>query len=256
MNGSRLERVFTDLLRRDPAGGTWLPGLLRAAPRGRARLGELVEAPGWLVTTLAVPAASGRLGAFEQPAMPSRELERWLIDHPEELVWPAGAATTAETQRLRRALLLDDPPGSRARAQGRARELARARSALAREWWRFEDVGRLDCVLSTDRLVITIADGDSEALEPSTPWYPPRSRLVRDLEAARQLADGRAWGGLLLSERPIPDARDAAFAAALPAAAPHLDGADRAELQAAFLGNLIWDGVGFPAPSRPLPAAE
>lgn len=240
----RMEAFFTGLLRRDPAGGSWLSKLLRAAPHGPERLGELAEAPGWVGTTAAVPAASGRLAAFEQPAMPVRELERWLIDHPDRLTWPPHAMLTAESERLRRALVRDDPPGSRPRAQERARELLRTRSALAREWWRFEPTGTLDCVLVTDRLVLTVHDVAGDHLAPASDWYPERSRLVRDLEAARQLCDDRAVPATLaLSERPVPAATDEALARSLVDAAPHLDEAGRAALRAAYLGNLTWDAA-------------
>lgn len=238
-----VEQFFTPLLLRDAAGGSWLPALLQAAPHGCARLGELAGAPGWLVSTAAVPAASGRLAVFEQTAMPSRALAEWFIDHPDALRWPPEAELTPETARLRRALLLDDPPGSRGRAQDRARELLATRSALAREWWRFEPVGELDATLVTDRLVVTVHQATGEHLAPSTEWYPDRPRLVRDLEAARQIAGDRAFGTLVISERPIEDATEEALARALPAAAPHLDDPGRRALAAGYLGNLTWDAA-------------
>src|SRR3954451_21987527 len=43
---------------------------------------------------------------------------------------------------------------------------------------------------ATGRLVITVEGKRTESLLPPTDWYPARSQLVRNLEAARQVAHG------------------------------------------------------------------
>jgi hypothetical protein len=244
---TRSERFFTPLLERDPSGRTWLPALLTAAPHGRERLGELAEVPGFLGVSLAVRAASRRMACFEQWAAPPRALLEWYVEHAEALTWPSvepiGDQASAQARRLRRALVCDDPPGARARAQSRARELAGERSALSQEWWRFEEIAGLDCVLSTDRLVLVVAAYDAgEVPGPVTPWYPERSEIVRALEAARDLMGEQqsAFATIVLSEAPLAQARDEAVASALPAGAPHLDAAAREALHHAYLGNLTW----------------
>lgn len=237
---TRVQPFFERLLRRDPSGRSWLPALLAATPHGRSRLGSLVEQPGWLIAPLALPAASGRLTCFEYPAIPPRDLLAWFIDHPQELVWPPDAELSAETVRLRRALLLDDPPGSQARAQERARDLLVTRSLVGREWWRFEGVTWLDCVLITDRLVLTIVGKRTEPLTATTEWYPQRSQLVRDLEAAKGLSEGKQWATLLLSEEPLEQGSRAELERILPGGAPHLSDPERDELLAGYLGNLTW----------------
>lgn len=249
---TRLEPFFTTLFARDAAGGSWLSALLAATPHAEERLGEHVPAPGWLQTQLAVPAASGRLGCFGYPAVAPRRLLRWFIDHPDRLVWPANAeaGVSGETMLLRRALIDDDPPGARARAQERSRDLLVRSSGLTPAWWRFEDLSTLDGVLITERLVVTVEVERAQGIPPATPWYPQRSQLVRYLEAARHLADGKRFATLMLSQRPLPDADDAHLAHTLPDAAPHLDDLERGELRDAYLGNLTWDAacdaVGIP----------
>ena len=81
-----------------------------------------------------------------------------VLDHPDALTRSAEAesAASAETKLLRRALLDDDPPGARARAQDRAHDLLRSSSPRLPTWWRFEEPGRLDCVLATDQLFVSI----------------------------------------------------------------------------------------------------
>lgn len=238
---TRAQSFFTALLQRDASGRTWLPGLLAATPNGAGSLGELLEHPGSLATPLAVSTVSGLLGAFEYPVAPPRELLAWFIDHPDRLTWSEREAMSRETVRLRRALLLDDPPGSQVRAQQRARELLAAGPPLSLAWWRFEELAKLDCVLITDRLVVTIAAKRAESLEPATDWYPQRSELVRNLEAARLLAQDRRWASLVLSDEPLADATVQQLERTLADAAPHLDAAGRDELLAAYLGNLTWD---------------
>jgi hypothetical protein len=241
---------FGALLARDASGRSWLPALLAATPGGRRWLGRLVDDPGSLLMSLSTRTASGGLGCFEYPAAPPRELLEWFIDRPDRLVWPERAQLTAETVRLRRALLQDDPPGSRARAQDRARQLLATWSPLSPDWWRFEDMTTLDCVLMTDRLLVTVA---TEPLEPATEWYPPRSRLVRGLEAARQLAHGRRWASLAISERRVAQAAPENVRQSLEQGAPHLDAQARADLGDAYLGNLTWvqarRAVGLPLTS-------
>jgi hypothetical protein len=257
-----LEPFFTTLFKQDAAGGSWLSALLAATPHGVQRLAEYVQAPGWLQTQLAVRTASGRLGCLEYPAVAPRRLLGWFIDHPDRLVWPADAdeGASAETMLLRRALINDDPPGVQARAQDRARDLLPRSSGLTPAWWRFEDMSTLDCVLITERLVVTVAAGSPEGLPPATPWYPKRSQLVRNLEAARHLADGKRFASLVLSERPLAQASDEHLQRTLPEAAPHLDQQERRELHDAYLGNLTWDeaydAVGIPRGSLPDSVAD
>jgi len=98
-------------------------------------------------------------------------------------------------------------------------------------------------VLITERLVVTIEVERGDGLPPATPWYPQRSQLVRNLEAARHLADGKRFASLVLSRRPLPDAAEEQLERTLPTSAPHLDQLERRELHDAYLGNLTWDGA-------------
>lgn len=238
---TRARQFFTPLLESDPSGRRWLSRLLRAAPDAERALGpRLVSDPGSISMTLSVRGISGALGAFEYPLAPSRELTAWLVEHPERLTWPqADPETTTQASILRRALVHDEPPGSRRRAQERARELQRSRSVLSQEWWRFEELATFECLLMTDRLVLTVESEHADPLAPASAWYPERPRLVRTMEAARELAGERAWAYLLLSERPI-DVAPVLGDAALTGALPHLDPDARRSFAEAYLGNLRW----------------
>jgi hypothetical protein len=237
----RVERFFDALLARDGAGGSWLGPLLRAAPNGLVRLGELAERPGWIEAPVAVMTETGRRGAFEHPSSPARGLLAWFIDHPERLSRPEEDRASAETLRLRRALLDDEPSGARARAQDRAHDLLRRSAPLAEPWWRFEEAHTADCLLMTDRLVLLVQARDEGVVPPpATAWFPGRTALVRDLEAARRLGeDGKAWGVLVLGVQGEREDADA-LTREIAAGAPHLDAAQRQELAAGYLGALSW----------------
>jgi hypothetical protein len=90
----------------------------------------------------------------------------------------------------------------------------------------------------TDRLVVTVEGMGTDALSPATEWYPRRSQLVRDLEAAKQLAKGREWASLLISDEPLFDATHEQLAGVVAAGTPHLTASERTELCARYLGNL------------------
>ena len=236
-----IERFFDALLTRDGAGGSWLAGLLGVAPRGRERLGELVDAPGWLEVLVAVHTETGRRGGFEYPSAPTRSLLRWYLDHPDELIWDDAEDASRETIRLRRVLIDDEPPGMRARAQERARDLMRSGASPGGAWWRFEGTRRAGCTLLTDRLALVVVDGDGDRVSrPATPWFPQRPALLRDLESTERLADGaKAWGVLVLCRDPAAEPVD--VAAAVQAGTPHLDVAQRAELVDGYLGRCSWE---------------
>lgn len=236
----RVERFFDSLLARDGAGGSWLGPLLRAAPRGRERFGELADRPGWIEAPVAVLTETGRRGAFEYPAAPPRELLAWFIDNPQRLRRPEEGPATPETERLRRALLDDEPPGARQRAQDRAHELLRRTAPIAQAWWRFEETRTADCLLLTDRIVLLArAQEDPAAREPATPWFPDRSALVRDLEAARRFGEsGKRWGVLTLGSSGDPGEETLREIAA---GAPHLRAEEQRELAAGYLGALTWE---------------
>jgi hypothetical protein len=240
-----LHPLIESLFAHDPGGRSWLPSLLDACQGARVRLGEIVDDPGYLEVPLAVRAETGMLACFSYPAAPTRQLLGWFIDHPEALTRPgeALAPASAETKLLRRTLLDDDPPGTRVRAQDRAHDLLRSSTPRSPTWWRFEEPGRLDCFLATERLVVSVtAPSEPGGLRPATPWYPQRSELVRDLEAARRLADGRAFVGVLIGGDgpPVEVADEAAVGATFAAGAPHLDEAGRDDLRTGYLGHLSW----------------
>jgi hypothetical protein len=238
-----MQTLLEPVLQSAPDGAGWLPALLTAAPLGPRRLGEVAHAPGPLSATLTLAGLEGRRACFYHPVAVAPELLRWLIEHPERLSWPswAGRDLSPEALRLRRALMLDDPPGSRERARARALELLRVRSAFAREWWRLEETLVPDCLLVSDRLVLILVAAD-RTLALAGEHYAQRTVVHSALEASLRLAEERRRPAvILISDVPIADARPAALTRTLGDASPHLDATARAALAQAYLGNLTWE---------------
>jgi hypothetical protein len=256
---TRVRPFFGALIVRDPTGKSWLGGLLGSTPHGEAVLGAALRAPGKLESGLTTRAMNGRLGCFEFGVAPSKQLLRWYVEHPDKLVWPKGKTYSTETVRMREALLCGKDPG-RAEAQSQALELLQTRTGETRGWWRFEGTSMVDCVLMTPQLVVTIEGKRTEPLSAATDWYPKRSQLVRNLEAAKQLANGRPWATMILSEDPLPEGTDSGLSTLLPTSAPHLDNAGREQLRRHYLGNLTWqqacDATGLPFDSLPRTTAD
>jgi hypothetical protein len=83
--------------------------------------------------------------------------------------------------------LFDDPPG-RVAVQRQAEQERHDRPDAVAPWWRFEGTSMIDRILMTERLVVTVEGKRTEPLSSATDWYPARSQLVRNLEAAKQRA--------------------------------------------------------------------
>ena len=237
---TQLQTLLDPLLGRDPGGRRWLPSLLAAAPYGE-RLGEIRAEPGYLNMNLTVMALAGR-PCFQYPVSPPPELISWFIDHPEALTWPAAESLSLspEASLLRRALLFDEPPGARARAQERAHNLMPIRSAFAQEWWRFEETYEPDCVLMSDTLVLVFVAVGGE-VEPVSEWFPARSRIHRALESAYRVAEERAHGVVVCSDSELAAASDLSVRETLAAGTPHLDEIGRTELAEGYLGAVGFD---------------
>jgi hypothetical protein len=234
---TQLQTLLDPLLGLYPGGRPWLPRLLAAAPHGE-RLGDAREEPGYLNMNLTVMALAGR-PCFQYPVAAPPALLTWFIDNPDQLTWPASVELSPEAALLRRALLLDEPRGSRARAQERAHNLMPVRSAFAREWWRFEETYEPDCVLMSDVLVLVLVAAEDD-VEPVSDWFPARSRIHQGLEAAYRLADEREHGVIVCSAKPIPAAADLLVRESLAAGTPHLDLIGRTELAEGYLGAVTF----------------
>ena len=104
--------------------------LLAATPYGSERLGELAADPGWLDAPLVVHTETGRRGAFEYHAAPTRQLLRWYSNTLTSSPGQRRRQRLDRDARLRRALLEDARRSAREPASARwISSGARSRSA-------------------------------------------------------------------------------------------------------------------------------
>jgi hypothetical protein len=111
------------------------------------------------------------------------------VDQPGRLLTPLLG-------HQRRARLDDEPPG-REEAEAQARQLVEENDPSVRGWWRFEGVSSTDCLIATERLIITVEGKRTEPLSPSTTGI-RSGRSSCATSRRQQLAWRRRWGTLRL----------------------------------------------------------
>jgi len=98
---TRVRPFFRTLLRRDPAGVTWLPQLFAIAPqRNLYPDPELLANPGRIVETCPT-----LVDDYEMRLAPPEPFLRWLLLHPDRLTWPRGRRFGPDTQNWRERLM-------------------------------------------------------------------------------------------------------------------------------------------------------
>lgn len=249
---TRVRPFFMELIGRDPTGESWLGPLLRAAPHAGRLPPGLADAPGVLLPEVVArrPYEDRVLGAtvelegcFEHAVPPPEHFLRWMIENAERLRWPQGGSGARRTYgenttERREALLAGD---AAARDEALAALAERGARGSGRRWWAFEGFTSVDCLLATDRLVLFIEGKRTETLSASNDWFPGRNQLVRNLEAAGELAGGRAAHVLLVTE---DDGHPGLRPEHMQESLPHLDAAGRDALLRRYLGQTTWARLG------------
>lgn len=250
---TRVRPVFRGLLRSDPTGRSWLPGLMKLAARNRAFASRLADSTTsldarWL-EKVPVKGPDGQQeeieGCFERQFAPPSRLLDWCIGHPELLKRPKTPSPDKVTRAARshRQRLLGDDPQSRADAQN----LARQQFALSgsdrsrRAWWAFEGFTSVDCALETPELVLLIEGKRFESVSDAGSWIPGRNQISRNLEVAAAYAEQvqKEYAVLLVG----PEGCQAPHDDVLGAGWPHLPSDRREDLMQHFLGATSWRSV-------------
>ena len=124
-------------------------------------------------------------------------------------------------------------------------ELERAGAkGSGQKWWAFEGFTRADACFETDECILLTEGKRTETVSPSTRWFASRNQLWRNVEVARDLAAGRAYGVILGVE--TPDSGTLALAQAAASrdnSFPHLGAMERDELDRHLLGFVVWSEV-------------
>jgi len=249
---TRVRPFFQALLKLDPTGRDWLPRVVgRSTPPVK-----LLRA--CLKTRRFDDRVAGQVeleGCFERRLPPPERFLRWLLHHPDRLIWPAEGKQrySADTQRHRERLLGQHGAVAQHEAQELGLGLLYEHGATGSDgkWWAFEGFTEVDCCLETESFVLVVEGKRTETLSGSTSWYEGRNQLYRSLEAAREVADGRDYAVLLaVEERPHPEELGKPEIGL-----PHLESAERAMLLRHLVGPVTWrelsDRTGVPFESLP-----
>jgi hypothetical protein len=184
---TRVWPVFDGLFRRDPTGTTWLPALLKLGSRAGKVVQQIHSSPGRLLPELGrfelnlpgpIKKALGReraariariRNAYETEIPPSATFLKWLLEHPERLVWPKRKNVEwvygPFTQEKRKRLLA----GERSAREEALKELATVGArGSQRKWWAFEGFTSVDCRLETKSLLLLIEGKRKDPISDST----------------------------------------------------------------------------------------
>jgi hypothetical protein len=247
---TRVQPVFNPLLTTWPDGEPWLGELWGMA--ALTRPGAAIAAPdvlGPLLPDETPTEPSARVGkVFERAVAPPLAFLRWLLEHPEAMQVrdPVTYGAKSQTARdWRGKLFSSDPKRVREAQEQGLLQLGKRLAAHGRQkWWAFEGFTHVDCCLMTDRAVVFIEGKRTDSVSPSTLWFKQRSQLWRNVEAAEQLANGRAFAVILAVESEADGQAALTDAAAtLAPSFPHLPSERQQELSRHVPGFVTWPEI-------------
>ena len=240
---TRVAPVFDRLFHYDPRGTVWLDGLIRLGSR-RSEV-DLLSSAGELV-----PGHPRTWGEDERSLSPPLGLLEWLVRNVSaEAVEESMSQTSEATFKKRRALARRDLDVQR-EALDRLRGGERGK-----KWFVLEGQSSPDACLETDRIVLVVEGKRTErSTTITTTFMERRSQLIRHMDAAWEVADGRRVLGLLLVEGERPDpmlvperwssASDEQIQPALLLPSlPHRTGEERDIIAGGVLGTATWQRV-------------
>ena len=235
---TRVVPVFDHLWNSDCTGTKWLERLIRLGTRADVSqdVGALIpdHPPSW--------------GQNERSLSPPLELLEWLVRNiTKEQVDKSG--DKGEKRKKRKALASGDPE-----VLCEAIRLLRE-GKRGKKWFVLEGESRPDAYLETDSLVLVV---EGKRREPSptnyTAWMPYRPQLIRHMDAAWEVAEGRVVLGLLLVEgktydplsvpqKWLRDSEKHLQHDQLASSLPHRSDQERQEIGAGVLGAATWQRV-------------
>lgn len=248
---SPAQAVFDPLLDKMPNGVPWLRELWDMA--ALTRPGGVVAREGGLGQLIAAETPRTRAERtgkiYGRTVAPPAAFLRWLLEHPDRMQVrdrETFGAKSAVAQEWRRRLFSGDE-ALVVEARDAGLELLGQRLAQRgrNKWWAFEGFTRVDCCLISSQCVLFVEAPRTEPAASSTLWFPDRSLLWRNVEAAKELAGVKQFGVILAVETEDEGAEALGDAAStLEKSCPHLEPDERAELSRHLLGFVAWPAVG------------
>lgn len=239
---TRVQPVFSFLDERDPSGASWLSRLLELPVEGTRPTSHDVG-----------PIRKAQWGEDEAQLPAPKALLRWLLEHPLENPPLNLGTSSAGTQHLRRRLFDRDP-----KALGEALAFIERRERPSKGWCVFEGATRPDVFIETDDFIVVIEGKRTEAAPTRhTRWMPGRDQMLRHMDCAFEIADGKPVYGMYIVEgaqdgdpdtrEPAPVWMEAARSTlsdeVLQASLPHRTAEERTAIASGFLGVTTWQRV-------------
>jgi hypothetical protein len=237
---TRIAPVFGRLQCLDPSGRLWLQGLLElgnsrklATPRGGTAALRVAK---WWPRQARLAAPPGLL--------------RWLLENAEKPRTAAAWGRHPEVKENRRRVV-DRDAATVTEALKRLDE----RRGSGRAWYVLEGPTQPDVYLDTEEAVIVIEGKRSEpGPTTSTAWMPVRHQMLRQLDAAWEVRQGRRIYGLFIVEADertgslVPpvwrEVADMTISEeVLRGSLPHRTPEERSEIASALLGVTTWQAV-------------
>lgn len=246
---TRVVPVFDALMDRDLTGRSWLPTLLKLGSRSPERIEGVVA--GSLI-------ANHRRwwGDEERKLNPPMSLLRWLVQNlnkpASERLWGSG-----KTKRYRELLVAKDPE-TIILAINLLEEMFKSspKETRPRAWYVLEGRSQPDAFLETENLVVVIEGKRTERhATTTTTWMPKRSQILRHMDAAWEIREGKPVLGLMIIEgsdharglEPSPywlgEANSQIVDEMLKSSLPHRTAKERIAIADGFLGVVTWQRV-------------
>lgn len=236
---TRVAPIFDRLIERDPSGMSWVLPLLSLGSCADERLeglsGNLVD---------------GHMrwwGRRERRLLPPASLLSWLPEHLSppisEKLW--GSLATKE----KRQKLVNKEPA----AIAEARELLKG--PYRKAWYTLEGVSQPDAFLETEDFIAVIEGKRTERKSTTTTtWMPGRNQMLRHMDAAWEIANGKRIFGLMIVEGDgadpltpsnhwLTESSEVVTPKTLEASLPHRSAVDRNMIAGGYLGVTTWQRV-------------
>ena len=238
---TRVVPVFEHLLNSDCAGAIWLERLIRLGTRADVAtvpqdIGALIpdHLPSWGKNERGLPSPLGLL--------------EWLVRNISKRQ-VAKSRDKGKTLEKRKALANGDP-------ETLCEALCHLRAGKrGKKWFILEGKSRPDACLETDTLVLVVEGKHTEPYPTNyTDWMQYRPQLIRHMDAAWEVAEGRAVLGLFLVEgepdNPLSvpkkwsrDSEKHLQHDQLASSLPHRSDQERQEIAGGVLGVATWQRV-------------
>ena len=183
--------MFNHLRESDRTGASWLDRLIRIGSRI-----DLAKVPPDLGQVMNSLPSWGK--GNEKPLPAPRELQEWLVRNI-SLEAVIENQVSEKSQEKREALAAGDPEVLSEALYSISR--VPAGKVLRAKWYIFEGPSKPDAFVETDTFILVVEGKRTEpSLEIDTKWMEHRPQLIRHMDGAMTIAEGRTVLSLLLVE--------------------------------------------------------